>query len=132
MEYQGRKYRKLYTHLCGLNSHEWMTSFADIEAIIGDKLPASARLHRASWANDTTQTRARAWISAGWKTAHVDMDAETLLFRREAIWAPDGHSFYSDAALDALDQLQTALGARGVDLAGWAQDQRAERRAIDR
>ena len=132
MEYKGRKYRKLYTHLCDLTTREWITSFGDIEAIIGDKLPPSARLHRASWANDVTQTRARAWIAAGWKTVQVDMDAETLLFRREAIYTPDGHPLSPADALDTLDQLQTALGARGVDLAGWAQNLRTERRAIER
>ena len=129
MEYKGLKYRKLYTHLCDLTTREWMTSFAEIEAIIGDKLPPSARLHRASWANDVTQTRARAWISAGWKTAQVDMDAETLLFRREVIYAPDGLSFSPSDSLEALDQLQTSLRARGLDLAEWAQDLRAERQA---
>ena len=84
MEYKGRKYRKLYAHLRSLSSQEWKASFDDIEAIIGDRLPASARRHRASWANDITQARARAWLAAGWETAQVDMDAETLLFRRKA------------------------------------------------
>ncbi|MDE2787167.1 MAG: hypothetical protein OXL37_10940 [Chloroflexota bacterium] len=83
MEYKGRKYRKLYAHLRSLSSQEWKASFDDIEAIIGDRLPASARRHRASWANDITQARARAWLAAGWETADVDMDAETLLFRRK-------------------------------------------------
>lgn len=82
MEYRGRKYRKLYAHLRSLPSRKWKASFADIEAIIGDHLPASARRHRASWANDITQARARAWLAAGWETAQVDMDAETLTFRR--------------------------------------------------
>ena len=131
MEYQGRKYQNLYAHLRNLPSQEWKASFADIEAIIGDHLPASARRHRASWANDITQARARAWLAAGWETAQVDMDAETLLFRREVIGAPDRQPASADDALDALDQLQAALGTRGVDLAGWARNVQAERRAID-
>ena len=129
MEYKGRKYQKLYAHLLSLSSKEWKASFADIEVIIGERLPASARRYRASWANDITQARARAWIAAGWETADVDMDAQTLLFRREDFYPPDGQSVSTNDALDALDQLQTALGARGVDLAGWARNLRAERRA---
>ena len=129
MEYKGRKYRKLYAHLRSLSSREWKASFADIEAIIGDRLPASARRHRASWANDITQARARAWLAAGWETAQVDMDAETLLFRREDLYAPNGQSVPPADALYALDQLQTALTERGVDLAGWARNLRAERHA---
>lgn len=129
MEYKGRKYRKLYAHLRNLPSQEWKASFADIEAIIGEHLPASARRHRASWANDITQARARAWLAAGWETAQVDMDAETLLFRREDFYAPGRQPASADDALNALDRLQAALGSRGVDLAGWAQNLRAERRA---
>ena len=129
MEYKGRKYRKLYAHLLNLSSQEWKASFADIEVIIGDRLPASARRYRASWANDITQARARAWLAAGWETAQVDMNAETLLFRREDINGPGGQPASTKDALDALDQLQTALGAREVDLAGWARNMRAERRA---
>ena len=129
MEYKGRKYRNLYAHLLSLSSQEWKASFADIEVIIGDNLPASARRYRASWANDITQARARAWLAAGWETAQVDMNAETLLFRREDFSSPARQSMSTKDALNALDQLQTALGARGVDLAGWARNMRAERRA---
>ena len=162
MDYKGRKYRKLYAHLCNLPFREWKASFADIEVIIGDHLPASARRHRASWANDITQARARAWLAAGWETAQVNMDAETLLFRRNdpsargrrtfdaalpgqslaselnrpnlhrgEHFVTDMQSRTSGDALAALDQLQTSLEARGVDLPAWARDLRAERRVID-
>lgn len=129
MEYKGRKYRKLYAHLCSLSSQEWNASFADIEAIIGDHLPASAWDYQAWWANDATHSQGAAWLAAGWVTAQVDLDAETLLFRREDFYAPDGQSLPPADALHALDQLQTALTERGVDLAGWARNLRAERRA---
>ena len=81
--YNGRKYRKLHSHLCGLTAGEWRTSFADIEAVLGNKLPPAARTHRAWWANDVTHTHGRAWLAAGWETAEVKMGAETLLFRRK-------------------------------------------------
>ncbi len=127
--YQGRKYRKLYSYLCGLRTGEWRATFSDIEAIVGDKLKPSARRHRASWANDNTQSFARAWLAAGWKTADVNMSAETLTFRREDICAPEGHSISTVNTLHALDELQTALAYRGVDLDEWARSLRAERRA---
>lgn len=132
MEFRGRKYRNLYAHLCSLTAQEWRASFADIEAIIGDDLPPAARSYRAWWSNHGgvhVLRQARAWLSAGWKTAEVDMSAETLLFRREDIYAPDGQSISPGDSLDALDRLQTALAEREVDLAGWAQDLRSERRA---
>lgn len=78
------KYRRLYAHLCGLPTREWGTTFGEIESIVGFELPASARLHRPWWSNQrggNGHSQALAWTVAGWETAQVDMDAETLLFR---------------------------------------------------
>ena len=79
------KYQRLYAHLCGLQDQEWRTSFGEIEAVLGFELPASARLHRPWWANQKSgvgHSQAMAWTVAGWETAEVDMDTETLLLRR--------------------------------------------------
>ena len=79
------KYRRLYAHLCGLSSREWLASFTEVEAILGFQLPLSARMHRPWWANQSRgngHSHALAWTTAGWETAQVDMEAETLLFRR--------------------------------------------------
>ena len=73
------KYHQLYRHLCNLPSLEWRTTFREIESIIGFELPASARLHRPWWANQSGSnghSQALAWSVAGWETAEVDMDAE--------------------------------------------------------
>ena len=78
------KYGPLQRHLTELNGEEWQASFADIEAIIGSNLPASARSHRAWWGNDRSHGHARAWLDAGWQTADVDMAAESLRFQRAA------------------------------------------------
>ena len=80
------EYRRLYTYLCGLATQEWRTSFGEIESIIGFELPPSARLHRPWWSNQSDgndHSLAIAWSAAGWETADVDMDAETLLLRRK-------------------------------------------------
>lgn len=79
------KYQGLYSYLSGLQSTEWQTSFSEIESILGFGLPASARRYNAWWANETKDTRhsqCLAWIAAGWETADVDIDTETLYFRR--------------------------------------------------
>ena len=76
------KYRRLYTHLRDLGSHEWRASFNEIEKILGFNLPPSARRHRPWWANQrqgTGHSHCLAWRAAGWETAEVDMEAETLL-----------------------------------------------------
>ena len=79
------KYRKLYAHLCNLGAQEWSASFSEIESLLGFELPASARLHRPWWGNQSNgngHSQSLAWTLAGWETAHVDMDAETLLLRK--------------------------------------------------
>ncbi len=86
------KYQRLYSHLCGLRGQEWRTTFGEIESILGFGLPESARLHRPWWANQHSgngHSQALAWSVAGWETAEVDMDSETLLLRRRE--RPEAH-----------------------------------------
>ena len=79
------KYQSLYAYLNDLQIQEWRTSFGEIETVIGFELPRSARLHRPWWGNQrggNGHSHALAWSVAGWETAEVNMDTETLLFRR--------------------------------------------------
>jgi CBS domain-containing protein len=58
-------------------------SFEQIENIIKGDLPASARRHRAWWANDAaSHSHANSWLESGWRTAYVNMNAEKLVFLR--------------------------------------------------
>ena len=94
------KYQPLYTHLCRLTTQEWKTTFGEIESIIGFTLPQSARLHRTWWSNRTEpggHGHALAWHAAGWETAEVNINAETLLFRRKT--ANIAHSLSLDEVL---------------------------------
>ncbi len=79
------KYAPLYRHLAALARPDWEVSFAEIETILGFALPASARLHRPWWANQTRSgghSHALAWKAAGWKKKEVDLDGEKLVFQR--------------------------------------------------
>jgi len=76
------KYSRLTDFLRGLakdGETEWTPSFDEVEEVLGERLPDSARQHRAWWAN---QGRAHSlvWESAGWKTANVDVEDEELTF----------------------------------------------------
>ena len=80
------KYAPLYRHLLAKSGPDWRTSFAEVEAVLGFRLPDSARLHRPWWANSAKgngHSHALAWQAAGWKTGRIDLDAETLVFARE-------------------------------------------------
>ena len=79
------KYGRLFANLCSLQTHEWRTTFREIESTLGFQLPASARLYRPWWGNQrlgSGHSQALAWNAAGWETAEVDLDAETLVLRR--------------------------------------------------
>ncbi len=82
------KYAPLYRHLLSLRPEtEWRAGFGEVERILGFRLPDSARLHRPWWANSrkgSGHSHALAWQAAGWRTARVDLEAETLVFEREA------------------------------------------------
>ena len=75
------KYEPLEGYLRQSGRHELPMSFAEIEQVIGVKLPPSARKHRPWWSNNyTNSVITHAWLNAGYKTARVDMDAEQLVF----------------------------------------------------
>jgi len=57
-------------------------SFAEIERIVGTKLPKS-REHQAWWSNSTgNNVMTKVWLDAGYQTERVDMEAKKLVFRR--------------------------------------------------
>ena len=88
------KYAPLYRHLLSARSErEWRTTFGELEAILGFRLPDSARLHRPWWSNSkkgSGHSHALAWQAAGWRTREVNIEAETLVF------APSSASSASD------------------------------------
>ena len=82
------KYAPLYRHLSARRDARWLASFGEIEAILGFRLPASARRHRAWWANGG-HSQADAWLAAGWRIRSVDFGKETQVFKRMAPARPD-------------------------------------------
>lgn len=59
-------------------------SFADVERVIGRKLPESASTHRAWWSNNAANNvMTRAWLAAGFQSEQVDLPGQKLVFRRK-------------------------------------------------
>lgn len=78
------KYAPLEKHLAQANHAQIHMNFSDIEKIIGQPLPPSARKHRAWWSNNPTNSvMTYAWLAAGYKTAEVNLEGEELLFIRD-------------------------------------------------
>ena len=57
-------------------------TFAQIEEVLGRRLPPSARQHRAWWGNDRRQVQGRGWLGISWKTRRVNIQKEEVVFWR--------------------------------------------------
>jgi hypothetical protein len=76
------KYDRLRGYL-NVRSGPVLVTFKEIEKILGGPLPASARKHRAWWANeagDSRHVQSRAWLGCGRKVVNVNMTAERVEF----------------------------------------------------
>lgn len=81
------KYAPLTSHLNGRPNHETHVtlSFKDIESILGQSLPRSARDYRPWWANHAGRSvspQARGWLDAGFHVDSVALDRRQVRFVR--------------------------------------------------
>lgn len=77
------RYAPLADWLNGQEQNQVSLEFKDIETIIQDTLPPSARKHRHWWANDSvSHTQAQQWLDAGWSISSVNMNRERVTFSR--------------------------------------------------
>lgn len=114
------KYEPLTTFLADQWTEEVPMTFAEIEAVIGARLPNSKQ-YPAWWSNNPdNNVMTHAWLAAGYRTERVDIGGEKLVFRKETASAarkgPKG-----SAGVGLLLRLRTHLGGTvtvspGVDL----------------
>lgn len=80
---EGTKYHPLYEHLQHSQQDELALTFAAIEAMLGERLPATARTQRSWWSNRSPGAlQAAAWMEAGYHVASLNLSAEQVIFRR--------------------------------------------------
>ena len=66
-------------------THAVSLMFVQIESILGDDLPPSAKRHLAFWANNAKRhVHAVGWLDTGWKVQSVDF------IRRVVVFVPAG------------------------------------------
>jgi hypothetical protein len=93
------KYEPLTEFLKKQSTSEVRMSFAQVERIIGGKLPASAQHHRAWWSNNPNNSvMTKAWLEAGFRSEQVDMEGRTLTFRRAGPRAAGKAALISDVS----------------------------------
>ena len=79
--------------------NETPMTFAEIEKVLGFRLPDSARKFPAWWSNNTgTHVGVSAWREAGFRTARVDIGSEKVTFVREAGGPREAHAVHEVAA----------------------------------
>lgn len=79
----GSKYQPLLDYLRQSGQREVVLSLAEIEEILGDRLPDSARRQRAWWSNRSKGAlQAAAWMGADYMVKHLDLEAETITFHK--------------------------------------------------
>jgi hypothetical protein len=83
------KYSPLGDFLRRQRSQQVPLTFAEIERIVGVKLPPKAQHYPAWWSNSpTNNVMTKIWLDAGFKTEQVDVAARRLVFRRVRETAP--------------------------------------------
>jgi hypothetical protein len=76
------KYSALADYLRAKDSDEVPMTFAQVERIVGAKLPASHR-YRSWWSNNSfNSVMTQAWLDAGFESTKVDMKKRTVVFRK--------------------------------------------------
>lgn len=75
------RYQPLTERLTGHTGHEWRTSFAELEDLLGFPLPKAARSGR-SWWTAPDKPHARAWRTPGWEVGDIDPHAGFVTFHR--------------------------------------------------
>lgn len=76
------KYERLGAFLRAQHADLVPMTFAEIERVVGTKLPKSQK-HQAWWSNSTSNNvMTRVWLDAGYRTEQVDIAARKLVFRR--------------------------------------------------
>ncbi|MDM3849021.1 MAG: helix-turn-helix transcriptional regulator [Aphanizomenon gracile PMC649.10] len=110
---EGSKYQPLLDFLYRSEQNEIILSFAEIERLIKESLPNSAKSKRAWWSNRSKGAlQASAWIEAGYRVENVDFDQQCITFRQftnsEEVQIVDGKVVWNSKSIKAL-RLQIGL-----------------------
>lgn len=92
-------------------------SFAEIDKILGFRLPRSARDHQAWWSNTRIgHSHAAAWLDPGWKTSGLDLTSQRVTFVKmdtSSGLAEEGAAFLHPGA-EIIALSPAALGPRAL------------------
>jgi hypothetical protein len=77
------KYSRLGEFLRAQRAKEIPMTFAEIERVIGGKLPPNSPRYPAWWSNNASNNvMTKVWLDAGFRTEQVDVKSHKIVFRR--------------------------------------------------
>ncbi len=82
---ESKKYRFLTSYLRDSNAFSIRLTFAEIEEIIQTKLADSAKKHKEFWANSTSHSIAKSWLSANYRTVEINLEQEFVVFEKRIL-----------------------------------------------
>lgn len=95
-------------------------TFNQIEEIIKTELPASARNHRAWWANDSVgHSHSQLWLDAGWRTTYINLSEGRITFSRIREREKSYISFFSKLLDELRKKPNFAIRDVSPDGASW-------------
>ncbi len=128
---KNRKYYPLYKYLLTQSQEDvCKLSFAEVEKIIDNSLPASAYKTRAWWANTRT-VQSASWLDAEWVVDYVNFLEKWVVFRPRRIsyrltpakprptWSPDKVKALREYAGWTQHDLASQLGVRQQTISEW-------------
>lgn len=129
----GSKYYPLFKHLQNRKDKEITLSFAEIESLMEDALPVSARCRKNWWSNrdSASALQAGAWIQSGYHVAVVDLNRQSVTFQpfqaTYNIQRQDGEIEWTSDAIKALrchkglnqEDFANELGVRRETVSEW-------------
>jgi hypothetical protein len=110
-------YEPLRNHLLFSGKQEVTMSFAEIERVLGRKLPPSARKQKAWWSNNRHgHVQADAWLRSSYKTSDLDLTTQRVTFvldlRRGGGFMDAKQVLYSAAGLEPPKEIVPLPGKR--------------------
>lgn len=141
----GSKYQPLLEYLRRSSQREVTLTFAEIEVLMCETLPDSARVKRAWWSNRSKGAlQASAWMEAGYLVEELDLNAERVTFRKPStgykVQSVGGTVQWNSDLIKALrfhmsltqGQLAEKLGVRQQTVSEWENGVYAPTRATSK
>lgn len=124
-----RKYAPITDFLLGQppEVNEVAMTFAEIEEVLGDSLPACVAWNGPWWSNTRKLVQGQSWLSAGWAVRRLDVQGQRLVFVREGL--PDTDA--GDGGVPSPRSPSPARGGRTVAYSRGEEVRVLDRRSMD-